>query len=132
MALVEDVAARLRTQVTGRRVFEYAVPDGPLPGAYLLVRGGVERESSERMTGTTHVGEAIVRVLSIADHADPHVAARTADAGATFARNALRDFRPSSGQWPLRLVAGSDPYRNEAVSATTFHVALQYALRTDL
>lgn len=132
MALVEDVAARLRVQVPSRAVYEHAVPDGPLPAAYVLVRGGITAESSERMASTTHVGEATVRVLSIARHADPHVAARTADAGATFARAALRDFRPSSGQWPMRLALGSDPYRDESVSETTFVVGLQYVLRTDL
>ena len=39
MTLVEDVAARLRAQVPSRAVYELAVPDGPLPTAYLLLRG---------------------------------------------------------------------------------------------
>lgn len=132
MGLVEDVAARLRAQIPSRTVYEHAVPDGTLPTAYIVVRGGITAETSARMTDTTHVGEGLIRVLSVARNSDAHKAARTADAGAAFARDALRDFRPSGGQWPMRLALGSDPYRDESVAETTFVVGLQYGLRTDL
>ena len=129
MALVEDVAARLRTQVPSRAVYEHAVPDGTLPAAYLLVRAAVTGEGSERFCDTTHVVSHTVRVLSIARNADAHVAARTADAGATFARTALRDWRPSGGQWKLRYETGTDAFRDESTPATTFVTPLQYSLR---
>ena len=129
MALVEDVAARLRTQIPSRMVYEYAVPDGSLPAAYLLVRAAVTDEGSERMCDTTHVVDHTVRVLSIARNGNPHVAARTADAGASFARTALRDWRPSGGQWPLRFETGSDAFRDESIPETTFVAPLQYSLR---
>ena len=129
MALVEDVAARLRTQIPSRTVYEHAVPDGSLPAAYLLVRASVSGEGSERLCDTTHVISYTLRVLSVARNGDPHVAARTADAGSVFARRALRDWRPSGGQWKLRYETGSDAFRDESVPATTFVAAVQYSLR---
>jgi hypothetical protein len=129
MALTEDVAARLRTQVPSRTVYEHAVPDGTLPAAYLLVRAAVTDEGSERMSTTTHMDHAGVWVLSVARNGDPHVAARTADAGATFARAALRDWRPSGGQWPLRFVAGRVAERDESIPETTYVAPLQYGVR---
>lgn len=132
MALVEDVAARLRTQVPSRTVFEHAIPNGTLPPAYLLVRASVSGESSDRFCDTTHIASHTVRVLSIARNGDAHVAARTADAGSAFARVALRDWRPSGGQWRLRFEIGSDAYRDESTPETTFVAALQYSLRVDL
>ena len=129
MALVEDVAARLRVQVPSRTVYEHAVPDGTLPAAYLLVRAAVTGEGSERFCDTTHVVSHTVRVLSIARNQDAHRAARTADSGATFARTALRDWRPSGGQWKLRYETGSDAFRDESTPETTFVTPLQYSLR---
>ena len=129
MGVTEDVAARLRTQVPSRTVYEHAVPDGTLPTAYLLVRSSVSSEDSERLCDTTHVVGHTVRVLSVARNSDAHVAARTADAGASFARVALRDWRPSGGQWKLRFDVGSDAYRDEDLPHTTFVVGLQYGLR---
>lgn len=129
MGLVEDVAARLRTQVPSRTVFEYAVPDGTLPTAYLLVRASPVDEGSERLSTTTHVVQSVVRVLSAARNGNPHVAARTADAGAKFARDALRDWRPSGGQWPLRFDVGADAARDESIPETTYVAPLQYSLR---
>lgn len=132
MGVVEDVAARLRTQVPSRTIYEHAVPDGALPSAYLLVRAAVTGEGSERMCDATHVVSLTVRVLSIARNKDAHVAARTADAGATFARSALRDWRPSGGQWKLRYELGADAFRDESISETTFVTPLQYSLRADI
>lgn len=132
MTVVEDVAARLRAQVPSRTVYEWAVPDGTLPAAYLLVRASIADETSERMVDTTHVAYETVRVLSAARNDNPHSAARTADAGLRFARAALRDYRPSSGQWRLRFETGSDPYRDESVTETTFVAAAQYRLRSSL
>ena len=130
MGVVEDVAARLRTQIPSRTVYEYALPsDGTIPAAYLLVRSSVSREDAERMCDTTNVVDHTVRVLSIARNPDAHRAARTADAGATFARAALRDWRPSGGQWKLRFDVGSDPYRDDTTPETSFVVGLQYGLR---
>jgi hypothetical protein len=96
------------------------------------VRGYVSDEHSHRLVGSTHAAENTVRVLSIARHNDAHVAARTADAGATFARDALRDWRPSSDQWPMRFVMGSDPFRDESIAQTTFVVGLQYLVRSSI
>ena len=129
MALVEDVAARLRTQVPSRTVYEHAVPDGTVAAAYLLVRAAVTDEGSERMSTTTHVDHSGVWVLSVARNGNPHVASRTADAGASFARAALRDWRPSGGQWPLRFDTGRVADRDESLPETTFSAALQYSLR---
>ena len=72
MALVEDVAARLRAQVTSRTVYEHAVPDGVVAAAYLLVRAAVTDEGSERMSTTTHTTSAAVRVRSVAE-VDPEL-----------------------------------------------------------
>lgn len=132
MTLVEDVAARLRAQVSSRTTFELAVPDGPLPTAYLLVRATPAAESGERMTETTDHVSWTLRVLSVARHADPYKGARTADAGLVMARDALRDFRPGSGAWRLRYEAGNDATRDESLPDTTFVAAAQYALRVNL
>jgi len=129
MALGEDGAARLRTQLMSRTVYEHAVPNGAVAAAYLLVRAAVTDEGSERMSTTTHTTSAAVRVLSVARNKEPFVAARTADAGATFARAALRDWRPSGGQWPLRFETGADPFRDESTPETTYVAPLQYSLR---
>ena len=130
MALVEDVAARLRTQVPSRTVFEHAVPDGTIPAAYLLVRASISGEDAERLCDATNRVDHALYVLSISRNKDAHVAARTADAGMTFARAALRDWRPSGGQWKLRYETGSAPYRDESTPETTFVAAAQYGLRS--
>lgn len=130
--LVEDVAARLRSQVPSRVVFELAVPDGDLPAAYLLVRATPSSELSERMTDTTDHVSWTVRVLSVARHVDPFKAARTADAGAGFAREALRGYRPLSGPWRLRYELSLDATRDESLPETTFAAAVQYAVRRNL
>lgn len=132
MTLVEDVAARLRAQVSSRTTFEYAVPDGALPAAYLLVRATPADEAGERMTDTTDHVMWTVRVLSVARHSDAFKAARTADAGSSMARTALRDFRPSLGPWRLRFAASSDAFRDESLPDSTFVAAVQYAVRTPL
>ena len=129
MALVEDVAARLRTQVSSRTVYEHAVPDGDVAAAYLLVRAAVTDEGSERLATTTHVTGATVRVLSVARNKSPYVAARTATAGATLTRAALRDWRPSGGQWPLRFDLGADAFKDDSIPETTYVAPLQYSLR---
>ena len=87
MTLVEDVAARLRAQVPSRAVYELAVPDGPLPTAYLLLRAAPSDEAGQRMTDTTDHVMWTVRVLSVARHVDPFKAARTA--GSIINRAAL-------------------------------------------
>lgn len=132
MTLVEDVAARLRTQVPSRAVYELAVPDGPLPTAYLLLRATPSDEAGQRMTDTTDHVMLTVRVLSVARHADPFKAARTADVGSSMARAALRDFRPAAGPWRLRFAASSDAFRDESLPDSTFVAAVQYAVRTPL
>ena len=132
MGVVEDVAARLRAQVQSRTVYEWAVPDGSLPAAYLLVRGSVSGEDGDRMPETVDHERWTVRVLSAARHSDAHVAARTADAGLAFARAALRDYRPLAGAWRLRYDLGSDAFRDESASDTTFTAAAQYSLRVNL
>lgn len=132
MGVVEDVAARLRTQVPSRTVYEYAVPDGPLPAAYVLVRSAVTDEESVRMCGTVSVETSTVRVLSVARNNNPHVAGRTADAGSAFCRAALRGYRPGAGQWRLVYETGSDAYRDDSLPETTYMTALQYSLRRDL
>ncbi len=131
MTLVEDVAARLRAHVTSRTVFEFAVPDGPLPTAYLLVRATPASERATRMADSTSVVSWTVRVLSVARHADSFKGARTADTGLSMARDALRDFRPV-GQWPLRYETGVDAFRDESLPDTTFIAAAQYSLRNQL
>ena len=84
------------------------------------------------MCGKTNVSESAVRVLSAARHNDPHVAARTADAGAAFTLAALRDWRPSGGQWKLRDPFGRESFRDESLPETTFVAPVQYALRADI
>lgn len=130
--VVEDVAARLRAQVPSRTVFEWAVPDGALPAAYLLVRASPTGESGERMPDTVDHEGWTVRVLSVCQNADPHVAARTADAGATFARRALRGYRPLAGQWRLLFDLGADAYRDELSTQTVYNAPLQYSLRVNV
>lgn len=130
--VVEDIAARLRAQVPSRTVFEWAVPDGALPAAYLLVRATPVDEASGRMVDTVDHEQWTVRVLSIARNADPLKAARTADAGATLARRALRGYRPLSGQWRLRFELGSDAFEDDATTETAFNAPLQYSLRINL
>lgn len=131
MGLVEDSAARLRTQVPSRTVYEHAVPSGEtIPAAYLLVRGSISGERSERLCDTTNVVDNALYVLSVARNGNPHVAARTADAGLTFARAAFRDWRPSGGQWKLRYETGSAPYRDDSIPETTFVAAAQYGVRS--
>jgi hypothetical protein len=130
--VVEDVAARLRAQVPSRTVFEWALPDGVLPPAYLLVRATPTAESGARMPDTVDHEDWTVRVLSVAKNADPHVAARTADAGATFARRALRNYRPLSGQWRLLFDLGADAYPDDVASSTAYTAPLQYSLRDNV
>lgn len=130
--VVEDVAARLRTQVPSRPVFEWAVPDGTLPPAYLLVRATPTGESGDRMPDTVDHEDWTVRVLSVARNGDPHVAARTADAGATFARRALRGYRPLAGQWRLLFDLGADAYPDDLATSTAFSAPLQYSLRVNV
>lgn len=130
--VVEDVAARLRAQVPSRTVYEWALPDGTLPPAYLLVRASPTGESSDRMPDTVDHEDWTVRVLSVARNADPHVAARTADAGATFARKALRDYRPLSAQWRLLFDLGSDAYKDDTTTQTAYVAPLQYSLRVNV
>mgnify|MGYP003588834947 FL=1 len=132
MTLVEVVAARLRAHVTSRTVFEFAVPDGPLPTAYLLVRATPASERATRMTDTTDHVMWTVRVLSVARHVDPFKAARTADVGSSMARTALRDYRPLLGPWRMRFELSADAYRDESLPETTFVAAIQYAVRTSL
>lgn len=132
MTLVEDVAARLRAQVSSRTTFEYAVSDGPIPPAYLLVRATPATESGERMTETTDHVDWILWVLSVARHPDPFKSARTADVGASMVRDALRDYRPSAGPWRLRFDVGQSAFRDESLSDTTFSAAVQYAVRVNL
>lgn len=129
MGVVEDVAARLRTQVPSRTVYEHAVPDGTIPAAYLLVRASVSTEFSERMCDATHAVTHAVYVSSVARNGDAHVAARTANAGSKFARDALRDWRPSGGQWKLRFVTAPAASRDESLPETTFVAPVQYGLR---
>lgn len=131
MGVVEDVAARLRTQIPSRTVYEYAVPSGgTLPAAYLIVRSSVSREEAERMCDTVNRVDWAIRVLSVARNPDAHAAGRTASAGATFARAALRDWHPSGGQWKLRFKVGADePYPDDTTPETSFVVGLQYGLR---
>lgn len=130
--VVEDVAARLRALVPSRTVFEWAVPDGALPAAYLLVRATPTDEASGRMTDTVDHEDWTVRVLSIARNGDPFKAARTADAGATLARTALRGYRPMSGQWRLRFELGSDAFKDDTTTETAYTAPLQYSLRINL
>jgi len=132
MTLVEDVAARLRAQVPSRAVYELAVPDGPLPTAYLLLRAAPSDEAGQRMTDTTDHVMWTVRVLSVARHVDPFKAARTADVGSSMARAALRDYRPLLGPWRMRFELSADAYRDESLPETTFVAAIQYAVRTSL
>lgn len=131
MSLVETVAARLRAQVPSRAVFEHGVPNGVLPAAYLLVRAAVTGESGERMPETVDHETWTVYVLSVARHADPHVAARTANAGMQFARPALRGFRPD-GPWRLRYETGTSAFRDESTADTHFTAAAQYSVRVNI
>lgn len=131
MSVVAAVAARLRTGVPSRVTFEFAVPDGDLPTAYLLVRATPATEFPSRAADSTSVVSWTVRVLSIARHADPFKGARTADAGLSMVRDALRDHRPVD-QWPLRFESSADAFRDESLPDTTFVAAAQYSLRNQL
>ncbi len=132
MTVVEAVAARLRAQVPSRATYEWAVPDGPLPAAYLLVRAAASVESGERMTETTDHVVWSVWVMSVARSTDPFKAARTADAGLTLARDALRDFRPAGSPWRIRFTLSSPAARDESLPETTFLASVQYDARVNL
>ena len=130
-AVLDAVVARLDAVVVGREVYARAVPDGPIPAEYLLVRESVSGEFSARSVGTVHAGEHLIRVLSVARGPRPDDAAHVADVGAERARAALRNYRPA-GQWVLRYDLGSDPYRDEDLPDWSFIVASQYFVRSSL
>lgn len=131
MGAVEDAAARLRSQITSRTVYEYATPDGPLPARYLVVYGSEGLEESNRSTFTTNVQTPSVWVTSVSRNEKPDIAAREAAWGAQKARAALRNYRPD-GSWPFRSETSQPARKDETASVSTFFAVEQFSRRTHL
>lgn len=130
MGAVEDAVTRLTAQIPSRTVYPYAAPDGNLPARYLVVYGSDGTEESNRLTQTVNVLRPAVWVVSVARNLRPEVAAREAAWGASKARTALRDYRPS-GSYAFRHETGdTSPRRDDTASTTTFVAAEQFSIRT--
>ena len=74
LELAESVAARLRSEVPSRTVFEGAVPDGPLPAQYLVVVTSEGDEAATRACDVVNVQTPHVWVYSVARNDLPDVA----------------------------------------------------------
>ena len=131
MGAVEEAAARLRSQIASRTVYEYAVPDGDLPPRYLVVFGSEGSEESTRMSQTVNVATPAVWVTSISRHPEPEVAAREAAWGAQKARAALRNYRPD-GTYAFRAESSQPARHDETASVSTFYAVEQFSRRTSL
>ena len=130
MGAVEDAATRLRSQISSRTVYEYAVPDGTLPAQYLVVFGAVGLEESTRMSQTVNVAEPAVWVTSVSRNAKPDVAAREAAWGAEKSRAALRNYAVDG--WAFRAEVSQPARKDETASVSTFFAVEQFSRRHPL
>ncbi len=130
MSIVGDIATRLTAQVPSRTVYAHAVPDGPLPAQYLVVRASEGSEGSTRVCATTDTQTPSVWVTSVARNANPQVAAQECAWAAGRVRVALRDWTP--GVWPVTPETSQGPTRDESIPATTFYAVEQFSVRTNL
>ena len=130
-ALVEAVAARLRAEVPDWPLYEHGLPDGDLPGRYLVVRGAEGTDERTRAVGSTTVQSPSVWVASSVRHPDGQFAAKEAGRGAARVRSVLRDWRPE-GRWALRPSGSTPAERNEALPDTTYYAVEQLTLRSTI
>lgn len=128
MSLARDVALTLRAALPTTTVYDFAVPNGPLPESYILVRAGVADEYATRMCATTSTAEDLVRVLAVSRHSQPEVAASRADALRSSFVPVLRDWRPAGSLRSLRWDAGGDAFRDTSLPDQTFVAPVQYRL----
>ena len=131
MGAVEEAAARLRSQIPSRTVYEYAAPDGTLPTTYLVVYGSQGSEEATRMSQTVNVATPAVWVSSVSRNAKPEAAAREAAWGAQKARAALRNYRPTD-TWAFRAESSQPARHDELASTSTFYAVEQFSRRTSL
>ena len=130
-ALVEAVAARLRAEVPDWPLYEHGLPDGDLPGRYLVVRGAEGVDERTRAVGSTTVQSPSVWVASSVRHPDGQFAAKEAGRGAARVRSVLRDWRPE-GRWALRPSGSTPAERNDALPDTTYSAVEQLTLRSTI
>lgn len=129
--IVAEVSERLRQQVPSRVVFEWSVPDGPAPDAYLVVTATPGSEESTRAAGVTTVQTPSVWVRSIALDDNPDRAARKAGWGAFAARRALRDWKPF-GAWSIRPDISQAPLEQHGLPRAAFVAVEQFSVRTHI
>ena len=122
------VAARLRSQVPSRTVYEGAVPDGAIPARYLLVVTSEGDEAATRACDVVNVQIPYVWVYSVSRNASPDLAARECAWAAAAVRAALRNWQPT--EWRLRHLVSAPPGRNDTTPDTTFDAVDQYRVRS--
>lgn len=115
--------------IPSRTVYEYGVPDGPLPLRYLVVRGNEGGEESSTVADARDLRSPAVWVTSVSRNADPALAAREASWGAGRARDALRGWRPPLGRaaWKLASELSQPASRDESIPETTFFAVEQFS-----
>lgn len=123
------VAARLRSQVPSRTVYEGAVPDGAIPARYLLVVASEGDEVATRACDVVSVQTPYVWVYSVSRNASPDLAARECAWAAAAVRAALRNWRPE-GTWRLSSLASIPAGRNDTTPDTTFDAVEQFRVRS--
>ena len=125
--LASAVAARLAS--LPRTVYVHAVPSGPLPKRYLLVRTSEGSEDATRAVGTVSTQTPTVWVHSVSMHPAPEMAAREAAWGAGKVREALRNWRPQD-RWAVTHEVSDVARRDESLPATTFVATEQFSFRS--
>lgn len=129
LELAESVAARLRSEVPSRTVFEGAVPDGALPAQYLVVVTSEGDEAATRACDVVNQQTPYLWVYSVSRNALPDVAAWEARWGAAATRRALRNWRPE-GTWRVWSLASIPAGRNDTTPDTTFEAMEQFRVRS--
>ena len=128
LELAESVAARLRSEVPSRTVFEGAVPDGPLPAQYLVVVTSEGDEAATRACDVVNVQTPHVWVYSVARNDLPDVASWEAAWGAAAVRRALRNWQP--GPFRVRHLVSLPAGRNDTTPVTTYEAMEQFRVRS--
>ena len=131
MTILDDVKARLESEVPGLTVYKGAVPNGTLPAKYLVVWASEGDEFSTRMCDATNIIEPTFWVTSVGRLSSPQNSASAAAFGSRETRRALRDWRPY-GAWKVRPEASQAPRRDESLPDSTFFAVEQFSVRINL
>lgn len=129
-----ELASAVRTRLEGslpREIYVHAVPAGPLPLRYVLVRTSEGSEAATRAVGTVSTQTPALWVYSTSMHPDPERAAEEAAWGAGKAREALRNWRVE-GRWAVTHEASDAARRDESLPDATFVAVEQFSLRSSV